>query len=646
MRRNWLAALCLAAIAVVVTGCPNNEECEDSSDCANNEVCTDKKCGPPNVDPQPDAGTDAGTDAGLTCSPACAAPTLICDTSSGAGVCKTCTATGGCAQGQSCDTAANNGAGVCVPVPATTSSQIATFLSAENGPLDASVPIQGAYVTYVKPTLLGMETGGFFLQAEPEGPAMYVSVADAGTAVRVGDRVNLSVTEKASANVRTASAVTNLTVLSQNHPVQNLVTAIPPGLAVDRSDAALVDMLDQYESELLHLRGTIVTTMQSSPSGINAFQITTPAIQTASDYLQLFVPTPVVSELEVVEGCNFTLKAGPMWRFGVYAQPLAYNTSDLLLSNCPAPRLLLARASGPNTVQLLFDRKLKSESVQVSDFTVGEFTTTNATLDGHIVTLTTQPGLDPDTLHQARVKDVQDRLGTPIGTTGNTATFVRDSAPTSTAALVINEIDYDNPGGPDTLEFVELFNRGDAPVDLTNLQLVTVNGDSAANPRIPLARFNLSETTDASGASVTSLPAGGYLVAAPTLFFQSVPLPSGTLRLVLKSSGSGSRTNIFQDGPGTGATSGDGVGLVDTQTGTLIDTLFYEGATKSTIFDIFIGTAYKALDFREGSATNAADKGLGRDSLHRLPNGMDTNNNGADFVYLPEATPGVPLPSR
>jgi len=640
LRKNWLAALCLAAIAVVGTGCPNHEECDNSSDCADNEVCTDKKCVPKTVEPPPDAGTDAGTDAGVTCSPACAAPTPVCETSSGTGVCKTCTATGGCAAGQLCNTTANNGAGVCEPSPATTSNQIAAFLAAEAGPLAAPLPIEGAYVTYLKPDRLD-HPSGFFLQAQPEGPAMYVSVANAGTAIRVGDRVSLSVTEKNPVGrVRTASAVTNLKVLSQNHPVQNLVTATPPGLVVDRSNAALVEKLDEHESQLHSLRGTIRMTTDTTTTGegMNAFQITTPAIQTASDALELHLATDVVAEHEVAPGCDFTLKTGPMWRFGARGHLLAYNPSDVSVSKCPAPRLIAGRALGPKTIQFLFDRKLKPESVQPSDFTVGTYSGTTATLNGNLVTVSIDVVFPGGAITTVFARNVEDRLGTPIGTTGNSTNVIGYTTPTSTAALVINEIDYKNPSTPDTTEFVEIFNRSDAPVDITKLRLVIVEGDApATSPRRSSGSVYLSETRDANGAKVTSLPAGGYLVVASDQFFQRVPLPNGTLRLTLPMR--------IPNGPEkySGVVNGNGVGLMDTQTNTLIDTFFFGPANNGTVFDINTPTGFTALDFREGTAWNGADKGYGRDSVHRLPNGVDRNDNNEDFVYLPDATPGAPL---
>ena len=67
--------------------------------------------------------------------------------------------------------------------------------------------------------------------------------------------------------------------------------------------------------------------------------------------------------------------------------------------------------------------------------------------------------------------------------------------------LVINEIDYDQPG-PDMDEFIEIYNPGPAPQDLTDMVLVFVNGAT-----------NTPYLTIPLGPAGT-LPAAGYMVVA------------------------------------------------------------------------------------------------------------------------------------
>ncbi|MGZ3429729.1 MAG: thrombospondin type 3 repeat-containing protein, partial [Polyangia bacterium] len=83
---------------------------------------------------------------------------------------------------------------------------------------------------------------------------------------------------------------------------------------------------------------------------------------------------------------------------------------------------------------------------------------------------------------------------------------------------VINEVDYDNPGSPDTGEFVELFNPNPVAVDLTNLALVFVRKTTAAPNGLDYLTLQLSTATPS-----TMLPPGGYLVVANPTFLATVP---------------------------------------------------------------------------------------------------------------------------
>jgi hypothetical protein len=238
------------------------------------------------------------------------------------------------------------------------------------------------------------------------------------------------------------------------------------------------------------------------------------------------------------------------------------------------------------------------------------------------------------------VSGVQESTGTPIGASNNFADFSGFMVPGALPALVISEINYDSPLN-DALEFIEIHNPGTTPVPLSNsIHLLLVDGSSTASPRAEYERYTLESVTDANGMSVTSLPAGGYVVAASATFFQQVPLPSGTLRLVINRSSSFD-TDIIQNGLG------DGAGLVNMDTGTLIDSVLYEGVTQQgSVFDVTTHPGRRELDFAEGTPTalsGNADLGFRFDSLQRFPHGRDTNDNNTDFVYVLKATPGGPL---
>ena len=154
--------------------------------------------------------------------------------------------------------------------------------------------------------------------------------------------------------------------------------------------------------------------------------------------------------------------------------------------------------------------------------------------------------------------------------------------------LVINEIDYDQLGA-DTAGFVEIANTGSSAVSIDGLAVVLVNGGDGAE----YARKALSGT----------LAAGAKLV-------------------------------VDVDGQ-NGAP--DGVALIDTGNGTLLDALSYEGAiTAATIG----GSTY---DLVEGTVlpVDVADSNTVDGSLDRIPDGRDTNDAASDWAFTTTATPGA-----
>ena len=62
----------------------------------------------------------------------------------------------------------------------------------------------------------------------------------------------------------------------------------------------------------------------------------------------------------------------------------------------------------------------------------------------------------------------------------------------SHAAVVINEIDYDQPG-TDTAEFIELFNSGSSIISLDNYSIDLINGSTSSSYRnIDLTGFSIN----------------------------------------------------------------------------------------------------------------------------------------------------------
>jgi hypothetical protein len=153
---------------------------------------------------------------------------------------------------------------------------------------------------------------------------------------------------------------------------------------------------------------------------------------------------------------------------------------------------------------------------------------------------------------------------------------------------VINEIDYDQVGA-DSGGFVEVANTTGSAIALDGIALVLVNGgDGQEYSRLALTG---------------SLAGGAYL------------------RLDVEA----------QNG------APDGVALIDTAAGALLDALSYEGEVHSAVIG---GQTY---DLVEGTVLPAdiADSNTTDGSLSRLPDGQDTNNASADWAFTTTKTPGA-----
>jgi hypothetical protein len=158
--------------------------------------------------------------------------------------------------------------------------------------------------------------------------------------------------------------------------------------------------------------------------------------------------------------------------------------------------------------------------------------------------------------------------------------------PPGQGKLVINEVDYDQVG-TDADGFVEIHNTGDAAADLSNVDLVAVNGGDSSE----YAREQLTGT----------LAAGGDVAVA-------IELQNGAP---------------------------DGLALLEG--GTLLDALSYEGAiTAATIG----GQTYNLV---EGTVlpTTVEDSNAVAGSLIRNPNGKDTNDAAADWAFTTTLTRGA-----
>jgi hypothetical protein len=178
-------------------------------------------------------------------------------------------------------------------------------------------------------------------------------------------------------------------------------------------------------------------------------------------------------------------------------------------------------------------------------------------------------------------------------------------------SLVINEVDYDNVGSIDTMEFVEIYNTAATAVNLSGLALVLVNGNDGNEYR----RVDLGPAG--------TLPPGGYLVVHDG----SMSLPAGTLELTFAPCADG----CIQNG------APDGVALINTAGAVLVDALSYEGSLTAA----HIGGFVAPVNLVEGTATTAIDGNVIEGSMVRLPNGADTDNANDDWASSTTRTPGA-----
>lgn len=167
--------------------------------------------------------------------------------------------------------------------------------------------------------------------------------------------------------------------------------------------------------------------------------------------------------------------------------------------------------------------------------------------------------------------------------------------------LVINEVDYDQDG-TDTAEFVELYNAGPGPISLSGIEVRLVQGTGGgASVYATIALTNV--VLAANDYYVISANAG----TVPNTDQVATPI-----------------TNLIQNG------APDAVGLFDNNTNTLLDAVSYEGNSGAPYTE---GTGVPA-------AQSDAPSTVTEWSLSRTTDGVDTNNNAADFTRK-LSTPGT-----
>jgi endonuclease G len=248
--------------------------------------------------------------------------------------------------------------------------------------------IYGATVTYLKPQV-GNPTGdpaGFTIQASQTGPGLFVAVdpATLTPAPQVGDVVNFTITGKRTvAEQPRATAIIRYTRMATGADVT--------ALTQDLSAVDVASALDDYESELVSLTGTVFQDVVSGGAGFQRAMITT-AGSIGNSNLQIRAPEEVFDAIDMTNTCQVTVTRVPLGRFNAQAQLGVFATSDLVLRGCPPPVLVNATATSSTTLVVSFSRNILPASLATngSQFVLDRgLTATAAAVNGRTVTLTT-----------------------------------------------------------------------------------------------------------------------------------------------------------------------------------------------------------------------------------------------------------------
>jgi hypothetical protein len=485
----------------------------------------------------------------------------------------------------------------------TTSGQIAAIRAAAIGAMDR--PIDGAIVTYVHP-LLGTDAAGFFVQADMAGPALFVAVTPStlSPVPVAGDVVSFRVTMTATDHVQIrATAITSFTRTSTGADVSALVQDVS-------SASDLVSGVTGYESEIVRVRGTLGA-VGASGTGHQRAPLSTVGVP-ASASLLFRAPDAIWTSFMLVQGCDVTIDATPLWRYDALSEPSAWDSADLVVNSCPRPRVVSASATSSTTVAVTFDQPLSAATVIPTAFTLtGGASVSGASVTGAVVTLTTSALTAMTTYTVTAAATITSARGDGVDPAMNTAMFTTAGA-MSTDHLVINEVNYDDVGAGDSTEFVEILNRTGATVDLSRFAVTLINGATGAEyARVPLTGM---------------LPDGGYAVLASGATLATI---TATVEITIPGT-----TNLVQNGDP------DGLALLDLTAGTVVDAVCYGGAMMGLTVAGISGT----VSLVEGTMTSARDSNSVDGALCRRPNGSDTNDASSDWAFCSARSPAAANP--
>jgi hypothetical protein len=345
--------------------------------------------------------------------------------------------------------------------PLTPSGMIQQVINAANGAMNANdgglvlsmaLPVEDVFVTYLRPAVAGQQfdPAGFFVQAEPAGPALFVAVDPAATSptLAVGDKVSFTVTAvDLDTGFHEATQITGLARSTSGNSLASFVQDLT-------NVADIVSMVGNYESELSKETMTITGNFSSSGPGYVAANATTPAVTNQGGKLKVRLPAGVRADLNVTNGCVIAIGPTPFYRFNANAEPSAWLDGDLSVVSCPAPQVINARATDATHVVVTFDRGLDMSTVVAGNFAIVDGGASPLTVSAAALTAPTQVTLTTasqvaGTLYTLTVTGVKDTAMTLVDPAHDSALF-HGFGPSAT--VIINEFTPGITGGFDLLE--------------------------------------------------------------------------------------------------------------------------------------------------------------------------------------------------
>jgi hypothetical protein len=291
--------------------------------------------------------------------------------------------------------------------------QIAAIRSAEAGAINVAVGT--VMVTVARPEH-GRDVAGFFVQANPTGPAIFVAHNPAANGIQAGTLLSFTATECAdSYGQRIVTSLTDL-VLSGQGNVGDMLQDVN---AAEDLESALSD----YEAEYLGADVTLTGGMDFAGNSFSGAPISTAGMPDSGLILRL--PDTLQTRLQLVEGCSLTIK-GPMWRYRDTAQLSAYRREALRNIECPATAMTEALAMSSTEVRLSFSRVLNAESLNAdgSQFSVPGLAISAALIsEGTTITLTTARQGSGENYSVSVDNSLLDAAGAPLGARLRSADF-------------------------------------------------------------------------------------------------------------------------------------------------------------------------------------------------------------------------------